>query len=499
MPEVFAAGGVVVVVGTFTDRRMVDKRSPSGKKTARRPVLELGGKAPARRGTVRLFFMLGVLVLVNLYVFVWRDGTSIGAVRAKAQSIGTVALDAPPAPIPEVAAAPVESGPRTVAGKVAKGESLGKILRGSAGADLSAAAADELIRAVGPVFDLRGLRDGQAYTIVIGERGEVERFELVVSKTVTIRVERGEDGALVGTKDEAATRIETAAVGGAIASSLYASVKAAGEDGALVNFFVDVFAYDIDFYNDTREGDTFRVIVEKEYKDQEFLRYRRILAAEYSGKTAGTFRAFYWQPTGKPGRYYDETGASVEKSMLKTPLKFARVSSSFNPKRMHPVLHRVKGHFGTDFACPVGTPVWAAADGVITQRGPAGGAGNMITIRHDNGLVTLYMHLSKFIPTQKVGDRVAAKTVIAYSGNTGLSSGPHLHFGVKKNGVYVDFQSLKPTRAAGVSKGDLTRFRADTGTLVEQLAAIATAPTAPTGIPTGPATTAAGDPAAIAP
>jgi murein DD-endopeptidase MepM/ murein hydrolase activator NlpD len=164
--------------------------------------------------------------------------------------------------------------------------------------------------------------------------------------------------------------------------------------------------------------------------------------------------------------------------MLKTPLKFARVSSSFNPKRMHPVLHRVKGHFGTDFACPVGTPVWAAADGVITQRGPAGGAGNMITIRHDNGLVTLYMHLSKFIPTQKVGDRVAAKTVIAYSGNTGLSSGPHLHFGVKKNGVYVDFQSLKPTRAAGVSKGDLTRFRADTGTLVEQLAAIATASTA---------------------
>jgi hypothetical protein len=254
MPEVFAAGGVVVVVGTFTDRRMVDKRSPSGKKTARRPVLELGGKAPARRGTVRLFFMLGVLVLVNLYVFVWRDGTSIGAVRAKAQSIGTVALDAPPAPIPEVAAAPIESGPRTVAGKVAKGESLGKILRGSAGADLSAAAADELIRAVGPVFDLRGLRDGQAYTIVIGERGEVERFELVVSKTVTIRVLRSEDGALVGTKDEAATRIETAAVGGAIASSLYASVKAAGEDGALVNFFVDVFAYDIDFYNDTRRA-----------------------------------------------------------------------------------------------------------------------------------------------------------------------------------------------------------------------------------------------------
>lgn len=457
---------------------MVDKRSSPGKKSARAPLLELGGRAPARKGTVRLFFMVGVLVLVNLYVFVWRDGTSIGAVRAKAQNIGTVDLDAPPAPPPEPVAAVAPTGPRTISGKVAKGESLGKILRGTDGADLSAAAADELIRAVGPVFDLRGLREGQAYTIVVGEAGEVERFELIVSKTVTIHATRGDDGALIGTKDEAATRVEPAVFGGTVTSSLYQAIKDAGEDGALVAFFVDVFAYDIDFYNDTRDGDTFRVVVEKEFKDDEFLRYRRILAAEYTGKAAGTVRAFYYQAGGKPGRYFDETGASLERSMLKTPLKFARVSSGFNPKRMHPVLHRVKGHFGTDFACPVGTPVWAAADGVITQRGLAGGAGNMITIRHDNGLVTLYMHLSKFVPTLKVGDRVAAKTVIAYSGNTGLSSGPHLHFGVKRNGAYVDFQSLKPTRSSSVGKAELTRFKAEAGKLAAQLAAIPTAPAA---------------------
>ena len=274
-------------------------------------------------------------------------------------------------------------------------------------------------------------------------------------------------------------------IGGRIDSSLYGAVKAAGEDGALVSFFVDVFAYDIDFYNDTRDGDTFKVIVEKEYKDQEFLRYRRILAAEYSGN-AGTFHAFYWASgakdaagADKPGRYYDELGQSVEKSMLKTPLKFARVSSGFNPRRMHPVLHTVKGHFGTDFACPVGTPVWAAADGVISQIGPNKGAGNMITIRHDNGLVSIYMHLSKFTPGLKVGTRVAAKTVIALSGNTGLSTGPHLHFAVKQNGSWVDFMKLQPARAAGVPKAQLGKFKADIGTLVERLAQIPTVPPAP--------------------
>ena len=452
---------------------MVDRRSPQRKKTSRAALPELGARPPARRGTLRLFFMLGVLVLVNLYVFVWRDGTSIGAVRQQANNIGSAPLPPPPPPVAPAAGSAAPSGPRVIEGVVAKGESLGKILRGKEG--LTAAAADELIRAVGPVFDLRGLRAGQAYTLTVGADGRVQAFSLVVSKTVTVHVARDQAGVLGSVKDETATRIEVREVGGRIDSSLYQSVKDAGEDGALVSFFVDVFAYDIDFYNDTRDGDTFRVIVEKEYAEDEFLRYRRILAAEYAGKD-GTFRAFYWQPGDKPGRYYDETGASVEKSMLKTPLKFARVSSGFNPRRMHPVLHRVKGHFGTDFACPVGTPVWAAADGVITQRGPNGGAGNMMTLRHDNGLVTIYMHLSKFANGLSVGDRVAAKTVIAYSGNTGLSSGPHLHFGVKQNGAYVDFQSLKPTRAAGVPKKDLARFRAETGKLVDRLGAIAVTP-----------------------
>ena len=454
---------------------MVDRRARARKKTN---VLTLDGRPPARRGTLRVLLLLGVMILVNLYVFVWKSGTSIRDVRAKAAEVGTTTLDRRPAPPPP----PVEPGAAgqaiargTIEGKVEKNESLGKILRQRLHVD--AAAADELIRAVGPVFDLRGLRPGQPFRLELDDEGQVQAFELTVSKTVTVRIARDPaTGQLVGKKDEQTTRIEVREVGGKVDSSLYAAIKAAGEDGTLVGFFVDVFAYDLDFYNDTHEGDVFRVVVEKEYAGDEFLRYRRILAAEYAGKE-GTFRAFYWQPPGaEKGRYYDELGQSVERSMLKTPLKFARVSSGFNPKRMHPVLHRVKGHFGTDFACPVGTPVWAAADGIVTQAGPAGGAGNMITIRHDNGLTTLYMHLSKIGKTTRVGQRVEAKTVIGYSGNTGLSTGPHLHFGVKKNGAYVDFQTLKPSRAGSVPKAQLAAYRASVKGLVARLGGVSTGP-----------------------
>ena len=481
MRQVFARGSVGVVSGASTGTDgMVDRRSPGRKKST---LLTLDGRPPARRGTLRLFVLLGVMVLLNLYVFVWKDGTSIRAVKARAADMGAAQLDRPVTPpVPEAGAAAVGSDlarpSGVIEGKIEKNESLGKILRSRL--RLDAGPADELIRAVGPVFDLRGLRPGQAFRLELDDEGQVESFELTVSKTVTIRIGRDAGtGQLTGVKDQAQTRIEVREVGGKVDSSLYAAIKAAGEDGTLVGFFVDVFAYDLDFYNDTHDGDVFRVVVEKEYAGAEFLRYRRILAAEYAGK-AGTFRAFYWAAPGSEGkgRYFDELGQSVERSMLKTPLKFARVSSGFNPRRMHPVLHRVKGHFGTDFACPTGTPVWAAAAGTVTQAGWAGGGGNQITLRHDGGLTTIYMHLSKIGKGTKVGQKVEAKTVIGYSGNTGLSTGPHLHFGVKKNGAYVDFQTLKPSRAGGVPKKELAGFKTSARDLVARLAAVSTTPAA---------------------
>jgi murein DD-endopeptidase MepM/ murein hydrolase activator NlpD len=423
-----------------------------------------------------VLLVLGALVVVNLYVFVWDKDTSVAAIKREAESKSPAAAlpsqpliaPAPASPLP---ATPAPVGPPgMVDGKVARGDTLGRLLKNSG---LTGAEADEVIRALSGALDFKNIRAGQAFRIERGADGRVKLFELVLNKVSTVRAVRAATGELVGKADTSATRIETKSLGGRIDSSLWSSLHAAGETPALVDFFVDVFAYDLDFYNDSHPGDTFRVIVEKEHlddPDRAFVRYKRILAAEYKGR-AGTFRTFYFD-----GAYYDDAGASSEKTLLKTPLKFQRITSGFDRARMHPILHRATAHLGVDYAAPTGTPIWAAASGTIAFRGPAGGAGNFVVLRHDGGLETHYMHLSKFADGQKVGQRVAAKTVIGYVGSTGLSTGPHLHFGVKKGGVYVDPSKLAPIKGKGVPRRALEAFREEAARLRALLDGVKLAP-----------------------
>ena len=470
---------------------MVTRRRPRRKKRASSrlgrhpgPLGNLGGP-PARKTGGWVALVLGALVVINLYVFVWDKQTSVGAIKRVADRATPTAM-VPSRPLAEAgvpatgpapaasAPAPAPIGPPGVIdGKVGKSDTLGRVLKKSG---LTAAEADEVIRALSGVFDFKTMRAGQSYRIERGADGRVTSFELVVSKVETVRAERGPAGTLVGKTDTSQTRIENKAIGGRIESSLYAAIKASGENPALVDFFVDVFAYDLDFYNDTHAGDTFRVIVEKQVRQDgrsgaggagEFIRYRRILAAEYAGK-AGTFRTFSFRDG-----YFSDKGEASEKTLLKTPLKFQHVSSGFDRARMHPVLHTVRAHLGIDYAAPTGTPVWAAAGGVITHREDAGDAGNLVTIKHDGGIETAYMHLSKFADGLKVGQHVAAKTVIGYVGATGLATGPHLHFGVKQNGEFIDPSKLVPVRSRAVAETDRDAFKAEIGKLETQLAAIA--------------------------
>jgi murein DD-endopeptidase MepM/ murein hydrolase activator NlpD len=490
----------VILLASF---RMVTRRKTARKKRANRLAigglsdfrgrsdLQLGGP-PARRTGGWVALVLGALVVVNLYVFVWNKQTSVGAIKREAERATPTAmlpshpLDAsvaaggsaagsttPAQPLAAAAPAPV-GPPGVIDGKVGKTDTLGRVLKHSG---LTAAEADEVIRALSGTFDFRTMRAGQIYRIERGGDGRVKSFELTVSKLQTVRAERGGDGVLTGKASSSTTRIEVKALAGRIESSLSATIKAGGESPALVDLLVDVFAYDLDFYNDSHDGDTFRVIVERKLraaddpesggKAGELIGYGKILAAEYAGK-AGTFRTF-WFADG----YFNEAGESAEKTLLKTPLKFTRVSSGFDRSRMHPVLHTVRAHLGIDYAAPVGTPVWAAAGGVIEQRGEAGGAGNMVMIKHDGGIETAYMHLSKFADGQKVGQKVAAKTVIGYVGQTGLATGPHLHFGVKQNGDFIDPSKLAPVRTRTVGAKDHDAFKAQIDKLAAQLAAIA--------------------------
>jgi murein DD-endopeptidase MepM/ murein hydrolase activator NlpD len=437
------------------------------------------------RGTLRLGVVLLGLVLVNLYVFLWRGGTSIPDVMeqaAVASGGGDPAATPqpahdepeegdpaePPDPGDERGGEPDDPG-RWVESEVQDGDSLHKILKREG---LTPPEAEAVIRALGSKMDLKSIKVGQRYRLHFDDAGTLTELEFHISRVSVARVQRDTGGAMVCERTDAETKIEPVEIGGTITSSLYQAVKDAGEDTSLVGFYVDVFAYDLNFYIDTHEGDTFRMIVEKEYLGGEFLRYRNVLAAEYKG-LAGTYRAFHWLPPGaKEARYFDEKGQSIEKTFLKTPLKFARISSGFNPRRMHPILHVRRGHMGVDYAAPTGTPVWAAASGVITFRGRRGGAGNCVMIKHDNGFQTTYMHLSKFRKGQDVGKRVRQKDVIGYVGMTGLATGPHLHFSVKQGGRYVDPGKIKMSRGASVAKKDRAEFEAHIGGWVTRLAAV---------------------------
>jgi len=445
--------------------------------SSRRKYVLLNEGDHPRKGSGRLAIVIGVLVLINMYVFLWRDGTSVNDVRRRAMAAsnknnkthdkGTkLAADGRwKSNRPERAA---KDAANWITGKVKRGDGLGRIL---AREGFKKDARNSLLKALNSHMDFKAIRVGQRYRLRWAN-GQLLGFEFHFSKLKKLVVKRGKSGKLVAETIKAETEIKIHKIGGTVVNSLASAIKAQGEDAALLPRFVDVFAYDLNFYVDIHKGDTFRLIVEKEFLDGKFLRYGRVLAAEYVHKN-GTARAFYWRAEGaKRGGYFSEDGKSVTRTLLKTPLKYARVSSRFNPRRMHPVLHKVRAHMGVDYAAPKGTPVWAAADGKIAFRGRRRGGGNVVILRHPGGLHTLYMHLSKFRKGQRIGQKVRSKTVIGYVGSTGLATGPHLHFSVKQNGRYVDPMRLKMRRGPAVPKKHREAFDADITERVTKLATV---------------------------
>jgi len=209
-----------------------------------------------------------------------------------------------------------------------------------------------------------------------------------------------------------------------------------------------LFAYDIDFYYDVQPGDRVWVLIEEtRFPGAEETSFQRILAAKYVFALGGMTEAipFFHQPDSLvPGGsaivldHYHRDGASLRTMFLKMPVPFGRISSPFSSSRMHPVLGYSRAHNGIDYAAPLGTEIYAVGDGVITVRGVSGGYGNMVRIRHANGYETGYGHMNGFAAGQAVGSYVRQGDIIGYVGSTGLSTGPHVHFEMKRDGVYVN-------------------------------------------------------------
>jgi murein DD-endopeptidase MepM/ murein hydrolase activator NlpD len=375
----------------------------------------------------------------------------------------------PLAPLVEESPAPAIEAPapgvRTKSVTVRRGDTLIRVLSragldGRASADIA-----EALQAEGA--DLRRLRP----------RDELEVTWTLDGEPISVRWEPSPwlGFAAVATdmgwevrRAETRPDVRVEAVVGEVQRSLFEAVEAAGESAQLVVALVDIFASDFDFTADTRTGDRFRLLVEKRYAGEQFVDYGQILVAQYLSD-GRVLIGVGFEPAGGRLAYYDPQGRSLRKTFLKSPLEFSRITSGFTYRRPHPILGGVRPHLAVDYAAPVGTPVWAVADGVVVHAGWNGGNGIQVHLRHHAGYETLYNHLSRLGAGVRRGARVQQRQVIGYVGSTGLSTGPHLDYRVAKNGRFVN--PLRETFIPGqpLEAAEHRRFLKEARALVRQL------------------------------
>jgi murein DD-endopeptidase MepM/ murein hydrolase activator NlpD len=221
-----------------------------------------------------------------------------------------------------------------------------------------------------------------------------------------------------------------------------------------------------------RAGDTLRVIVEAEYSGGKFVRFGTLHALEYTSLRAGKLEAFWFEPTPGSGAPFDDKGRSLRGTWLRTPVRYDRISSGYNLKRRHPLLKRVVPHLGVDYSACRGTPVWAAADGLVTFAGRLGANGNLVSIRHGSGYETHYAHLARISPGIRAGRHLKQRQLVGFVGSTGRSTGPHLHFALKRDGRFVDPAKQLDKVGAPLPRAAEPRFRETLKRMRASLAAI---------------------------
>ncbi len=263
---------------------------------------------------------------------------------------------------------------------------------------------------------------------------------------------------------------------GEVDSSLFESMDALGEKAELAVRFVNIFLWDFDFNKNAQAGDRFRMLVEKEYSGEKFIRYRKILIAQYENRKK-TYTGIYFEARPGKGDYYTADGRSVRKTFLRSPLRFTRISSRYSHRRRHPILGGVRPHLAVDYAAPHGSRVWAVADGVVLSARWKGGNGKSILIQHRMGYRSMYNHLSRYAKGIRKGARVRQKQVIGYVGSTGLSTGPHLDYRVIKNGRFVNPLTQKFIPGEPIPKSRRARFRQLRDQLIQQLESLPPAST----------------------
>jgi murein DD-endopeptidase MepM/ murein hydrolase activator NlpD len=352
--------------------------------------------------------------------------------------------------------------PKSMTVKIDHGETLRKALMD---AGLERDAAQDIMNEVAGEYNLRELKAGQKLDVSLVPSIDNTTYQLAsmsmkIDPIRTLKVTRDEDGSIDATLDEKEVVNITRAARVVMDGSVYASADKAGLPDRVTARAIKLFSHAIDFQRDVNNGDKLEVLYEsQETKDGYIAKTGEIIFARMmiGGKEQTLYR---FKNDDGSFEYYTEKGKSIRQGtgLLKTPISFGRVTSGFGMRR-HPIMGYTKMHKGIDFGAPTGTPIYAAADGVIEKAGRFSAYGNYVRIRHNSKLHTAYAHISRFANGIRPGTRVKQGQTIAYVGNTGRSTGPHLHYEVHVNGVAVNPRSVKYSSDNNLKGNDLKKFQ----------------------------------------
>ncbi|WP_199524431.1 peptidoglycan DD-metalloendopeptidase family protein [Pseudoalteromonas sp. bablab_jr011] len=343
--------------------------------------------------------------------------------------------------------------------EVRNGDNLALIFKR---AGFSAQTLHKLINTNAETRKLTKIHPGEVLSFATAEDGSLAQLRYVISKTDTLYVTLNEEGNYDTSIDSKEIETLSKSAGGEINSSFWTSGIAAGLSERQIMNFADIFGWDVDFANDIRNGDQFGLIYEAHYVDGEYIGDGKIIAAEFINQGER-----YTAIRHTDGNFYTPEGRSMKKAFLRAPVNFKYISSSFNPRRLHPVTKTVKPHNGIDYAARTGTPVVSAGNGKVLKAGYSKYNGNYVFISHGTQYVTKYLHLNKKMV--KTGQKVKQGQKIGTVGATGRVTGPHLHYEFLVNGVHRNPKTVKLPKSEPLPRDELAKFKPIADNFLAQL------------------------------
>jgi len=322
-----------------------------------------------------------------------------------------------------------------VDGMLKKGESLDACLKRY---NIDPKTRYRLLKTLAKAFDLHRCLPGERFKISRSKDGKVLALNWEKGPFDEYKVVLNKDGSYSLTKAPVVVESRIVKISGRFTGGLYDSFATYGLGTKIAKQFSDIFSSSVDFNSDIRVGDSFSIILTKYYKNDELVGIGKILAAKYCTIGGSCTEAYYFADGKYKAKYYRPDGTLLSNSFLRSPLKVYKITSRFNSRRFHPILKVYRPHYGVDLAAPIGTPIMAVADGIVTFTGWQRGYGRIVVLKHKGGYKTYYGHLSRFAKGIRKGVRVHQKQVIGYVGRSGYATGPHLDYRVWHNGRFVD-------------------------------------------------------------